>query len=52
MIVNFTDNYQFSTRITLNNESIKVVDKMKLMGTWVNNKSTWGENCGYLMKKG
>ena len=51
MIVNFTDNYQFSTRLKLNNENIQIVDKMKLLGTWVNNKLTWDDNCAQLVRK-
>ena len=33
MIINFTNNYQFQTRITLNEKNTETVDKTKLLGT-------------------
>ena len=33
MITNFTNNYQFYTRLTLNSQNIEVVDKIKILGT-------------------
>ena len=51
MVINFTDNYQFNTRLKLNGENIEVVDKMKILGTIVNNRLTWEENCSQLIKK-
>ena len=50
MIINFTDNYQFNTRLQLNNTNIEMVNKMKILGTTVNNKLTWNENCAQLIK--
>ena len=51
MIINFTEKHQFNTRLKLNGENIEVVDKMKILGTIVNNKLTWEENCSQLIKK-
>ena len=51
MIINFTDNYQFTTRLQLKGENIEIVDKMKILGTIVNDRLTWDENCDYLIKK-
>ena len=51
MVINFTENYQFNTRLKLNGENIEVVDKMKILGTIVNNTLTWEENCSQLIKK-
>ena len=51
MVFNFTDNYQFSTRLKLNGKNIDIVDKMKILGTIVNNKLTWDDNCAELVKK-
>ena len=51
MVFNFTDNYQFSTRLKLNDKNIDIVDKMKILGTIVNNKLTWDDNCAELIKK-
>ena len=33
MIFNWTDNYQFTTRLQLKGENIEIVDKMKILGT-------------------
>ena len=51
MIFNFTDNYQFTTRIKLKGSNIEVVDSMKILGTVVNNKLSWDENCSLIIKK-
>ena len=41
MIFNFTDNYQFSTRLTLENETLEVVKEAKLLGVIVSNDLKW-----------
>ena len=51
MIFNFTDNYQFTTRLELKGKNIDVVDKMKILGTIIDNKLSWDENCSLLIKK-
>ena len=51
MIFNFTDNYQFTTRLQLKGKNIEVVDKMKILGTIVDSKLSWDENCSMLIKK-
>ena len=51
MVINFTDKYQFSTRLQLKGENIEIVDKMKILGTFVNDKLTWEDNCNYLLHK-
>ena len=51
MIINFTDNYQFTTRLQLKGENIEVLNKMKILGTIINDKLTWDENCSHLIKK-
>ena len=51
MLFNFTYNYQFGTRLELGGENIEMVNKMKLLGTWINSNLTWDENCAYLVKK-
>ena len=38
MIVNFTDNYQFTTRLQLKGENIEIVDTMKMLGTSIMDK--------------
>ena len=51
MIVNFTKKHQFSTRLTLNNKTVEVVDSMKILGTIINKKLEWTQNCKELVKK-
>ena len=45
MIINFTNNYQFTTRLSLNNANIEVVDHMKILGTIITDKLKWDMNC-------
>ena len=51
MIFNFTDNYQFSTRLTLENETLEVVKEAKLLGVIVSNDLKWQKNTEYIVKK-
>ena len=51
MIFNFTDNYQFTTRLQLKGNNVEVEDSMKILGTIVNSKLSWDDNCGQLIKK-
>lgn len=51
MIVNFTNNYQFHTRLKLKQENVQIVDKMKILGTVITNQISWNENCSLLVKK-
>ena len=51
MLVNFTEKYQFHTRLQLRNRNIQVVDSIKILGTTFNNKITWDEKCTIITKK-
>ena len=51
MVFNFTDNFQFSTRLQLKDENIEFVNQMKILGTIINQNLTWDENCQHLIKK-
>ena len=51
MIINFTENHQFFTRLKLNNNNIDIVESMKILGTTINNKLEWSQNCTELVKK-
>ena len=51
MVVNFTNNFQFTTILNLNNKTIDVVDQMKILGTTINNRLDWNENCKILISK-
>ena len=51
MIFNFTEKFQFTTRLQLKNENIDIVDRMKILGTIVTKSLSWDENCQHLIKK-
>jgi hypothetical protein len=51
MVVNFTKNYQFTTRLNLNATNIDIVEKMKILGTTINNQLDWNENCKNIISK-
>ena len=51
MLVNFTDKYQFHTRMKLKGQNVELVDKMKILGTVITNQMSWTENCRLLIKK-
>ena len=51
MIFNFTNNFKFSTRNTLNNTNVEVIEKTKLLGTVITNDLKWEENTALLVRK-
>ena len=51
MIINFTNKYQFNTRLKLNNEIIETVDETKLLGTILTNDLRWDKNTNNIAKK-
>ena len=51
ILFNFTDNYQFGTRLKLKDENIEIVHKMKLLGTVINDKLSWDDNCSEIISK-
>ena len=51
MIVNFSEKHQFSTRLKLNNNNVELVDSMKILGTVINKRLEWSQNCKELEKK-
>ena len=51
MIFNFTENFQFTTRLELKGRNIEMVDKMRILGTIVRSDLSWDENCELLIKK-
>ena len=38
MIFNFTENYQFTTRLDLKGKNVEIVDQMKILGTVINTR--------------
>ena len=51
MIFNFTDNYQFTTRMSLNHENIEVQKSTKLLGTIISDDLKWNLNTKNIVKK-
>ena len=51
LIFNFTDKYQFSTRLTINNQLIEVLRSTKLLGTIISDDLSWDLNTLNLVKK-
>ena len=51
MIFNFTENFQFSTRLKIKDENVEVVDTTKLLGTIITNDLKWDSNTSTLVKK-
>ena len=51
MIFNFTNNYQFTTKLMMNNEFLEVVNEAKLLGVIITDDLKWDKNIEYLVKK-
>ena len=51
MIMNFTEKYNFHTRLQLKGQNIEIVEKIKILGTVVSNQLSWDDNCSILVKK-
>ena len=50
MIFNFTDKFQFTTRLQLKDKNVELVDQMKILGTVVKSDLSWDDNCRLLIK--
>ena len=51
IIFNYTDNYQFTTRLTINDQPIEVIESTKLLGTNLTNNLSWNLNTSAIIKK-
>jgi hypothetical protein len=51
IVFNFTENYQFSTRLNMNNENLEVVKYAKLLGVIISDNLKWDENTDYIVKR-
>ena len=47
----YTPNFQFSTRLKLQNMNIDIVHEAKILGTIVKDDLKWDANCSYLVRK-
>ena len=51
MIFNFTDKYQFSTRLSIEDKPVEVINSTKLLGTIITSDLKWEENTAHIVKK-
>ena len=51
MLFNFTYNYQFRTRLTVDNEVLETVDNTKLLGTVISSDLKWDLNTNRIVKR-
>ena len=52
MIINFTRNYQFSTRVKMNGSLLDTIDSTRLLGTLVRSDMKWHDNTQYITQRG
>ena len=52
IIFNFTKNYQFSTRVYLNNTLLEIVNETKILGLIISSDLSWHKNTENLVSKG
>jgi hypothetical protein len=51
MIFNFTKNFQFSTRVLLNDKILEIIHETRILGTILSSDLTWHKNTQLLTKK-
>ena len=51
MLINFTEKYQFATRLQLKEENVEVINSTKLLGTIISDDLKWDLNTQNLVKK-
>ena len=51
MIFNFTHNYQFTTRIFIQESLLDIIDEIKLLGVTVTSDLKWNQNTNTLVRK-
>merc|ERR1711949_148298 len=50
MIVNFTNNYQFTTSLSVKGQSLDIVNEHKVLGTWLTSDLKWDLNTDKIVK--
>ena len=51
MVFNFTQNFQFTSRLTLGGESLNIVEETKILGIILTNDLRWSKNTEYLIRR-
>ena len=50
MLFNYANNYKFTTKLTINDKNVQVIDRTKLLGTIITNDLTWDANVAEIVK--
>ena len=51
MLFNFTNKFQFATRIKMEDDVIEIINETKLLGVMVNDRLNWNSNTAFLVKR-
>ena len=51
IIFNFTKKYQFSTKLSVDDEKLEIVREAKLLGTHITDDLKWNKNTSEIVKK-
>ena len=51
IIFNFTHNYQFTTKLSINNKDVEVIDSTRLLGTIIQKDLKWDLNTAEIVRK-
>jgi hypothetical protein len=51
MIINYTNKYQFTTRLSINDKVLEVINHARLLGTIISDDLSWDLNTANLVKK-
>ena len=51
MIINFTDDYQFCTRLTIEDQPLTQVQEARLLGVVIRDDLSWKSNTHYVVKQ-
>ena len=51
MVFNFTDNYQFNTKLCIDEKPLEQVREERLLGVVINDKLTWESNTQFIVRK-
>ena len=51
MIINFTKNHQFTTRMKLNENNMELVEVIQILGTIISNYLSWNSNTKKIIQK-
>ena len=50
MIINFTKDWKFNTRLSIENQNIQQIDEIKLLGVWITDDLKWSKNTSEIVK--